>query len=62
MAGLRPRCEFGLEILITLAHQSLVIGVSLDKAVEQLRYFWEFVGGGSGVQISKLAGQVASNR
>jgi len=40
-AGLLPRCEFGLEILITLAHQSLVIGVSLDKALEQLRFFWE---------------------
>lgn len=40
-AGLLPRCEFGLEILITLAHQSFVIGVSLDKAVEQLRFFWE---------------------
>jgi transposase len=39
--GLLRRCEFGLEILITLAHQSLVIGVSLDKAVEQLRFFWE---------------------
>ena len=40
-AGLLKRCEFGLEILITLAHQSLVIGVSLDKAVQQLRFFWE---------------------
>ena len=39
--GLLRRCEFGLEILITRAHQSLVIGVSLDKAVEQLRFFWE---------------------
>ena len=39
--GLLRRCEFGLEILITLAHQSLVIGVSLDKAVEQPRFFWE---------------------
>lgn len=41
MAGLLPRCEFGLEILITLAHQTLVIGVSIDKAVAQLRFFWE---------------------
>ena len=41
VAGLLPRCEFGLEILITLAHQSLVVGVSLDKAVKQLRFFWE---------------------
>lgn len=39
--GLLPRCEFGLEILITLAHQTLVIGVSIDKAVAQLRFFWE---------------------
>ena len=39
--GLRRRCEFGLEILITRAHPSLVIGVSLDKAVEPLRFFWE---------------------
>jgi hypothetical protein len=39
--GLLRRCEFGLEILLTLSHQTLITGLSIDKAVGQLLYFWE---------------------
>ncbi len=38
--GLLPRCEFGLEILITLAHQTQIVGLSIDKVVAELQYFW----------------------
>jgi hypothetical protein len=39
--GLLSRCEFGLEILITLAHQTQIVGLSIDKVLAELQYFWE---------------------
>jgi transposase len=38
--GLLSRCEFGLEILITLAHQTQIVGLSIDKVLAELQYFW----------------------
>jgi hypothetical protein len=37
--GVTPRCEYGLEILVVLAFVVYVIGVSLDKACELLKFF-----------------------
>ena len=34
------RCEFGQEICITLAHQHYIIGLSLDKAIAEIEFFW----------------------
>jgi hypothetical protein len=41
-----PRCEFGLEILITLAHQTQIVSLSIDKVGAELQYFW-------GLKLSK---------
>ena len=38
--GVLPRCEFGLEILITLAHQTQIVSLSIDKVGAELQYFW----------------------
>ena len=37
--GVLPRCEFGLEILITLAHPTQIVSLSIDKAGAELQYF-----------------------
>jgi transposase len=39
LAGVTPRCEFGLEILVVLAFLVYVIGISLDKACALLAFF-----------------------
>jgi hypothetical protein len=44
--GVLPRCEFGLEILITLAHQTQIVNLSIDKVGAELQYFW-------GLKLSK---------
>ena len=38
--GVLSRCEFGLEILITLAHQTQIVSLSIDKVGAELQYFW----------------------
>jgi hypothetical protein len=37
--GVTPRCEYGLEILVVLAHLVYIIGISLDKACAVLAFF-----------------------
>jgi len=39
--GLLPRSEHGLEIHVTLAFLVFVVGLSLDKVVALLKFFWE---------------------
>ena len=38
--GLLPRSEFGLEILVTLAFEVVIVGLSMDKTIGQLGFFW----------------------
>lgn len=37
--GVLPRCEFGVEIHVLLAYLVYVIGISIDKACQLLRFF-----------------------
>jgi hypothetical protein len=37
--GVTPRCEYGIEILVVLAHLVYIIGISLDKACAVLAFF-----------------------
>jgi hypothetical protein len=37
--GVTPRCEYGVEILVTLAFLVYIIGISLDKACAVLAFF-----------------------
>lgn len=37
--GVTPRCEYGIEILVVLAHLVYIIGMSLDKACAVLAFF-----------------------
>jgi len=37
--GVTPRCEYGIEILVTLAFLVYIIGISLDKACAVLAFF-----------------------
>jgi hypothetical protein len=37
--GVTPRCEYGVEILVTLAFLVYIIGISLDKACAVLSFF-----------------------
>lgn len=53
--GVLPRCEFGLEILITLAHQTQIVGLSIEKAAAELLYFW-------GLKLSKSQADTLRNR
>ena len=39
IAGVTPRCEYGLEILVVLAFLVYLIGISLDKACEVFEFF-----------------------
>lgn len=39
LAGVTPRCEYGLEILVVLAFLVYIIGMSLDKACAVLGFF-----------------------
>ncbi len=39
IAGVTPRCEYGLEILVVLAFLVYIIGISLDKACAVLGFF-----------------------
>lgn len=39
--GVPKRGEFGREILIAVAFQHYVVGLSLDKVVAQIEFFWE---------------------
>jgi transposase len=39
IAGVTPRCEYGIEILVVLAFLVYVIGISLDKTCAVLRFF-----------------------
>ena len=38
--GLLPRCEYGIEIVATLAFLTTVMRLSLDRACELLDFFW----------------------
>jgi hypothetical protein len=38
--GLLPRCEYGIEIVATLAFLTLIMRLSLDRACEVLDFFW----------------------
>lgn len=53
--GVLSRCEFGLEILITLAHQTQIVGLSIDKVGAELQYFW-------GLTLSKSQADALLNR
>ncbi|MFP6770326.1 MAG: hypothetical protein VB859_19275 [Planctomycetaceae bacterium] len=55
--GLLPRCEFGLEILVTLAFEVVIVGLSMDKTIGQLGFFWNLSLGKSQVDslLSRLA-------
>lgn len=37
--GVTPRCEYGIEILVVLSYLVYVIGISLDKACQLMRFF-----------------------
>jgi len=39
LAGVTPRCEYGIEILVVLAFLVYIIGISLDKACAVLSFF-----------------------
>jgi transposase len=39
IAGVTPRCEYGIEILVVLAFLVYIIGISLDKACAVLGFF-----------------------
>ena len=39
--GVLPRSEFGIEILLAVAFQVSVVGLSIDKACAELAFFWE---------------------
>lgn len=39
IAGVLPRCEYGIEIHVLLAYLVYVIGISIDKACQLLRFF-----------------------
>src|SRR5271166_216426 len=39
IAGVTPRCEYGIEILVTLAFLVYIIGISLGKACQVLGFF-----------------------
>jgi len=39
IAGVTPRCEYGIEILVVLAYLVYIIGISLDKACAVLTFF-----------------------
>jgi hypothetical protein len=39
LPGITPRCEYGIEILVTLAFLVYIIGMSLDKACAVLYFF-----------------------
>lgn len=53
--GVLPRCEYGLEILITLAHQTQIVSLSIDKVGAELQYFW-------GLTLSKSQADALLNR
>ena len=53
--GVLPRCEYGLEILITLAHQTQVMSLSIDKVGAELQYFW-------GLKLPKSQADALLNR
>lgn len=38
--GVLPRSEFGIEIHITVAYLTFVVGLSIDKVCTQLKFFW----------------------
>ena len=39
IAGVTPRCEYGIEVLVTLAFLVYIIGISLGKACQVLAFF-----------------------
>jgi hypothetical protein len=41
LEGLPPRSEYGLEIHVTLAFLVFIVGLSIDKVVALLKFFWE---------------------
>ena len=48
-------CEYGLEILITLAHQTQIVSLSINKVGAELQYFW-------GLKLSKSQADALLNR
>ena len=55
--GLLPRSEFGLEILVTLAFEVVIVGLSMDKTIGQLGFFWNLSLGKS--QVDSLLNRLA---
>ena len=53
--GVLPRSEFGIEILVALAFQVSVVGLSIDKACAELAFFWE-------LQLSKSQADALLNQ
>lgn len=53
--GLLPRSEHGLEIHVTLAYLVFIVGLSMDKVVALLKFFWE-------LQLSKSQADALLNR
>ena len=41
ISGLLPRSEYGLEVHVTLAFLVFIVGLSMDKVVALLQFFWE---------------------
>lgn len=39
--GLLPRCEYGIEIIATLAFLTTILRLSLDRACQLIDFFWE---------------------
>lgn len=40
LAGVLPRSEFGVEIHVTVAYLTFLVGLSLDKVCALLKFFW----------------------
>jgi len=38
--GVLPRSEFGIEIHISIAYLTFIVGLSIDKVCAQLKFFW----------------------
>jgi hypothetical protein len=41
LPGVLPRSEFGLEIHVTVAYLTFLVGLSLDKVCALLKFFWD---------------------
>lgn len=55
--GVTPRCEYGSEVLLVLAYQVYIIGISIDKACQLMAFFCQLPIGKS--QADALLRQLA---